>query len=124
MLQVAIFMCVNLEEAWDILCLCPLPEVLSGWEALSSLRCSKVPTRWQSREVCAYFVCSWTSRCSWRAVFGVTINILDKSCEGQCNENMWSRVPLGSLKFGGALHCKRTHEPVRAQTGSCPCCLR
>lgn len=63
MLQVVIFMCVNLEEAWDILCLCRLPKVLSGWEALSFWDVHKVPRQFQSREVFAHFVCSWAHRC-------------------------------------------------------------
>ena len=70
------------------------------------------------------FVCSWTHRCSWRAVFGITIDMLDKPYGEQYNKNTWSLVPLIGLRLRGTLHCKRTHEPVRLQTGSWLCCLR
>lgn len=98
--QVIIFTCENLEEAQDILCLCPLPKILSGWKGLSSLRCSKVSTKCPCHSCC---VCLCMHRLGWRAIFGVTFNMFGKPCGGKYNENTWSQVCLASLRFRGAL---------------------
>lgn len=109
--QVIIFTCENLKEAQDILCLCPLPKILSGWKALSSLWCSKVSTKCPCHACC---VCLCEHRLGWRAVFGATFNMFDKPCGGKWNENTWSQVCLASLRFRGAL----LQEDIRASKGA------